>query len=107
MTRTLPSAQAAGFSESARPRPGHGEAGWHGAGHRRGAVAVRDRRLANDVAERPAEGAEAREADVEADVEDAAVRLAQQPHRALDAAALEVAMRCLAERRVEGADEVR
>jgi hypothetical protein len=40
-------------------------------------------------------------------VRDAAIALAQQEHRALDAAALQVAVRRLAERRAEGADEVR
>ena len=50
---------------------------------------------------------EAGEADVEADLGDAAVGLAQQEHRPLDPAALQVAVRRLAERRPEGADEVR
>ena len=72
-----------------------------------GAVAVRARRLADDRAERPAERAEAREADVEADLGDAALGLAQHEHRPLDAAALEVAVRRLAEGGAEGPDEVR
>ena len=46
--------------------------------------AIVRRRLADDVAERPAEGAQAGKADVEADVGDAAVGLAQQEHRALN-----------------------
>src|SRR5262249_13115562 len=63
--------------------------------------------LADDLAERAAERAEAEEADVEADLGDAALGLAQQEHRALDAAALQIAVRRLTERRLEGADEVR
>src|SRR3954470_20317169 len=93
------------FSETARSRPGHAEAG-RGRRHG-GAPAVLGGRFADDVAERPAERAEAREADVEADLGHAAVGLAEQEHRALDAAALEVAVRGLAERRPERADEVR
>src|SRR6202040_2152995 len=54
-----------------------------------------------------AEGTEAGETDVEADIGDAAVALAQQEHRALDPAPLEVAVRRLAEGRAEGPDEVR
>ena len=48
-----------------------------------------------------------READVEADVGDAAVGLAQEEHRALDAPPLEVAVRRLAEHGAEAAAEVR
>ena len=65
------------------------------------------RRLADDLAERAAEGAQAGEADVEADVGDAAVRLAQQEHGAFYPSPLEVPVRRLAEDRSEGADEVR
>jgi hypothetical protein len=64
------------------------------------------RRLADDVAKRPAEGAQAREADVEADVGHAGGRRPQQEHRPLHAPALQVPVRRLAERRAEGADEV-
>ena len=71
----------------------------------RGAVLLR--RLAHDVAEGAAEGAQAGEADGHADVGDRAVGRAQQRHRALDPAALQVAVRGLAERRPEGPDEVR
>jgi hypothetical protein len=56
---------------------------------------------------RPTERAEAAEPDIEADIGDAAVRRSQQEHRALDAAALQIAVRCLAERVAERADEVR
>src|SRR5262245_45873873 len=107
MAPTLAGARFAGFSETARSGPRHGEAGRDGAPYRRAAAAVGARRDADDVAEGPAEGAQTGEADVEADVGHAAIGLAQQPHRALDAAALEVAVGRLAERRPEGADEVR
>ena len=49
----LTGARPAGFSESARSRPGHGEAGRDGADHRRAAPAVGDGRHADDLAERP------------------------------------------------------
>ena len=65
------------------------------------------RRLADDRPERPTEGPEAAEADVEADVGDASVGLAQQEHGALDPTPLEVAVRRLAEDGAEGADEMR
>src|SRR3954451_5977615 len=93
------------FSETARSRPGHAEAGRRGR-HGRG-LAVLARRLADDDAERAAERAEAPEADVDGDLGHAAVGLAQQEHRALDAPALQVAMRRLPERGAERPDEVR
>jgi hypothetical protein len=68
--------------------------------------AVGRRRHAQDLAERPAERAEAREADVEADLRDAAVGLAQEERRALDPAALQVAVRRLAEDGAELAREM-
>src|SRR3954451_7661768 len=93
------------FSETARSRPGHAEAGRRGPDGR--APAVLAPRLADDGAGRAAECAEAGEADVEADLGDAAVRLAQEEHRALDAPALQIAVRRLAERDAKRADEVR
>src|SRR5436190_13574305 len=93
------------FSKTARSRPGHREAARRRLGA--GALAVLARRLPDDRPERPAERAEAREADVEGHVGHAPIGLAQQEHRALDAAALEVAVRRLAEGRAEGADEMR
>src|SRR5215831_18625313 len=63
-------------------------------------------RLADDGPERPAEGPQAREADVVANVGDAPLGLAQQEHRPLDPATLEVAVWRLAEAGVEAADEV-
>src|SRR5207253_2510932 len=72
-----------------------------------GAVAVLGRRATDDLPKRPAERAEAHEAHVEADISHAAVALAEHELRALDAPALQVAMRGLAERRPERADEVR
>src|SRR5690242_8575735 len=93
------------FSEiAAWSRPRHREARRYGDGLAAGAELAR--RLAHDLAERPAERAEAVEADVERDLGHAAVGLAQQEHRALDAAALQIAVRRLAEGRLEGADEV-
>src|SRR3954452_17348814 len=105
MTATLIHAPPVGFSKTARPRPRHREAVGHGLGV--DPRAVRGRRLADDGMEGAAEGPEAREADVKADVGHAAVGLAQQEHRALDPAALEIAVRRLAKGRAERADEVR
>src|SRR5919202_405311 len=93
------------FSKTARSRPGHREARWDG-GHTR-SIAVLRGRLPDDVPERAAERAQAAEADLEADVGDAPAGLAQQEHRALDPTALQIAMRRLAERGAEDADEVR
>src|SRR3712207_310032 len=105
MGATLVQVARRGFSETARSRVGHREA--RGDGPDRPAAAVARGRFADDVAERAAERPEAREADVEADVGDAAVGGPQQEHGALDAPALEVAVRRLAEGRAGGADEVR
>src|SRR5262245_55743123 len=90
------------FSETARSGPGHREA----RGHRGddGTLAVFGRSLADDVAKRARERAQAVEADVQADVGHAPLGLAQQEHGALDAAALQVAMRGLAEGVLEGSD---
>src|SRR5207247_4836812 len=70
-------------------------------------LAIARRRLADDLAERPAEGPQAHEADVEADVGDAAVGFAEEEHRALDPPPLQVSVRRLSEHRAEAADEVR
>ena len=64
-------------------------------------------RLADDLAERPAEGPEAGEADIEADVGDAAVGLAQEEHRALDSSPLQVPVGRLPEDGAEAAAEMR
>src|SRR5262249_57870426 len=64
------------------------------------------RRLADDGPERPTERPQAREADVVADVGDAPLGLAQQEHRALDTATLEIAMWRLTEAGSEAADEM-
>src|SRR3712207_5616494 len=61
--------------------------------------AVGGRRGADDLAEDPAERAEAVEADLQADLGDAQVRLAKEEHRPLHATALQVSMRRLAEGR--------
>src|SRR5215212_7690220 len=107
MGATLARWRRDGFSETARSRPRHRPARRHVLGARRGVLAVLARRAADDLAERAAERPQAGEADVEADLGDAAVGVAQQRHRALDAPALQIAVRRLAERLAEGADEVR
>src|SRR5687768_15863566 len=94
------------FSKTARSRPRLHEAGWNGA-EVGGAPPIGRRRIAHDRGEGAAEGPEAGEPDVEADLGDAAVGLAQEEHRALDATALQIAVRRLAEGRAEYADEVR
>src|SRR5262245_36720492 len=93
------------FSKTARASPRHHEAGRH----RRHLSLLPEagRRLADDLVERAAECAQAAEADVEADIGDAAIGRSQQEHRALDAPALQVAVRCLTEGVAEGANEVR
>src|SRR5690349_4062460 len=100
MAARLSPAAARVFSESARcrPVPGH----LHAARDVRPPIALRALpvfgwRLAEHVAESAAEGAQAGEAHVEADLGHRQVAVAQQRHRALDAAALEVAVRRLAE----------
>src|SRR5258708_1589618 len=111
MAATLDPGLAVRFSETAlsrRPRPGHRPAGRHAQGCSVAgeARAIARRRLAEDPAERAAEGAQAVESDLEADLGHGAVRLTQQLHRALHATALQVAVRALAERRPELAAEV-
>src|SRR3954452_5939556 len=88
------------------PRPGRRHLEAVGCDHRPVAFAVVRRRLADDLAERPAERPQAREADIETDVGDAPIRLAEQEHRPLDPAPLEVAVRRLAEHPPEAATEV-
>ena len=56
---------------------------------------------------RPAERPEAGEADIEADVGNAAIGFAQQEHRAFDSPPLQVVVRRLAEYGAKRADEVR
>src|SRR5260370_28897159 len=91
----LGSVRGPGFSKTARSHVGHREA----ARHRfdLGALAIFAGRDPDDVTKCAAEGAEAVEADIEADVSDAALGFAQLEHRAFDPPALEVAMRRLAE----------
>src|SRR4029450_13567253 len=99
MTATLTTSHRPRFSGTARSRPRPHEAVGDRDGDR--ALPVRAGRLAEDRTERPAERPEAREADVEADLTHAAIGLAQEESRALDAAALQVAVRRLGERRAE------
>src|SRR5215208_483491 len=106
MRAKLPDARTARFSETARSRPRAREAGRNRA-EVGGAATIGRRRLTDDRPERPAEGAEAREADVEADLAHLALGLAQEEHRPLDPPALEVAVRGLAEGGAEDPDEVR
>src|SRR5260370_27340423 len=100
----LGSVRGPGFSKTARPHVGHREA----ARHRfdLGALAIFAGRDPDDVTKCAAEGAEAVEADIEADVGDASFGLAQLEHRALDPPALEVAVRRLAEGRAKRPYEV-
>src|SRR4051795_9104951 len=104
MRATLTPATRSGFSETARSRPGHREAGRDG--RRVGAGAVGGRGLADDPAERAAERPEAHEADVEADLGDGAIGLPEQRHRPFDAAALQVPVRGLAEGGAKRPDEM-
>src|SRR5262245_65865771 len=76
MGPTLSAGRPAGFSESARSRPGHREAGRNGARRRCAVAAVGDRRLADDLPEGAAERPGAGEADVEAVAGHALVGLA-------------------------------
>src|SRR5687768_3355158 len=103
------------FSETAvlrvlpRPRPRHHDAGRHvpgstGAGPPR--LAIGRRRHADHAREGAAERPQAGEADVQADLRHRLLGLAQQRHRALEPAPLEVAVWCLAERLLERPDEV-
>src|SRR5918997_3389583 len=106
MRAKLLDARTARFSETARSRPRACEARRNGA-KVGGAAPIARRRLVDDRPERPAKGAEARKADVEADLAHLALGLAQEEHRPLNAPTLEVAMRGLAKGGAEGADEVR
>src|SRR3981081_4337579 len=105
MRAPLDARSPAGFSKTARSRPCHPEAGGDSVGV--GTAAVLRRGSADYLPECPAEGAEAHEAHVEADLSDAAIGFAQHEHRSLHAAALKVAVRCLAKRRAERAYDVR
>src|SRR4051794_24365796 len=95
MPATLGPHRSPRFSETARSRPRHLEADRDGVAPRAGAVGRR--RTADDGGEGAAEGPEAGEADLEADLGDAQRAVAQQRHGALDPAPLQVAMRRLAE----------
>src|SRR5437588_1673043 len=106
MAATLDRAGRARFSKAALSggsRPGHCEARRHEQPRARTfeAGAIRGRRLADDVAERAAEGAEALEADVEADLGHGVARLAQTLHGALHAPPLQITVRRLTERGAE------
>src|SRR5258708_354908 len=90
-----------------RPRSGVRHLDAVGHADRPMTAAVARRRLPDELPERPAEGPEAGEADVEADVGDAAVGLPQQEHRALYPPPLQVAVRRLAEHGAEATAEVR
>src|SRR2546430_9178286 len=92
------------FSKTAGSHPAHRVA--RGRENHVAASPIVGRGLAHDLAECAAEGAEAVEAHVEADVGDAPLGSAQQVHGPLHAPALQVAVRRLAERGSECADEV-
>src|SRR2546429_2567505 len=102
---TLDDVSCLGFSKSARSSPWHREAGRDG--DDRPALTIPGWWLADDVAKDPAEGAQAGEPPIQADVRHAPVGRAQQEHGALDPPALQVAVRRLAKGGAEGADEVR
>jgi hypothetical protein len=70
------------------------------------ALAVARWRLADDLPKGATERSQAHEADVEADVGDAPVGLAQQEHRSLDTPPLQVAVRGFPEDGAEAANEV-
>src|SRR5688572_23904643 len=71
------------------PRPHRGELDTMGRDDRPMAAAITGRRLADDLAEGPAECSQAREGDIEADVRDTPIALAQQEHGALHPPALQ------------------
>src|SRR4029077_1625965 len=104
MRSMLLAVRRARFSKTAGSGPGHREAG--GGVHHIAPRAVVGGVHADDVAKGAAEGPEAAESDVEADVGDVVARFAQEEHGALDPAALQVAVRRLAESRSERADKV-
>src|SRR3954463_3340316 len=108
MARTLAALRPAVFSIPARSRVRHDDAGGNGhepcGGGERGPVL--GRRHPVDAAERGGERADAREADVEADLRDAVVGCAKQCRRALEPPGQQVLVRRLAERPLERADEV-
>src|SRR5215210_5996151 len=82
------------ISKTARSGPGLREAGRHRA-KVGGVEAVPRGRLAHDLPEGPPEAAEAREADLQADLAHAELGLPEQEHRPLDPPALEIAVRGL------------
>src|SRR5712692_643473 len=100
----LGSVRSLRLSKTARSCPGHDKA--RGSLNSILASSVFGRRHADDIVKGPTESAKAREAGVEADVGHTSVGLAQHEHGALDTPALQVAMRCLAKRRLEGPDEM-
>src|SRR6202022_2668474 len=102
---TLDDVSRAVFSKTARSCPGHREAVWDR--FDRAALTIGGWRLADDCLKTAAERAQAVEANVEADVGHAAIGRPQQEHCPLAPAALEVAVRRLAERRAKRSDEMR
>src|SRR5437899_5928965 len=104
MDPMLGAVRGPGFSKTARSHVGHREACRHRL-HLR-ALPILARRHADDLSKSAAEGAQAREADVEADVSDGALGLGQLEHRPLDPPALKVSVRGLAERPAEGPYEM-
>src|SRR3989442_14902456 len=86
----------------AHPRPGEARR----RGHHVAVSPIVGRGLADDVAEGSAEGAQARETDIEADIGAVARRFPEQEHRSHDAPPLAVAEGRLAEARPEGGEGV-
>src|SRR5437763_12443272 len=102
---TLDDVSCFGFSKTARSGAWHREAGRNGDG--RVTLTVSGWWLADDVAKDPAEGAQAGEPHIQADVRHAPVGRAQQEHGSFDPPALQVPVRRLAKGGAEGAAEVR
>src|SRR5438445_9717293 len=88
MNPMLGAATRRGFSKTAGSHIGHREAARHS--FDLGAIAILARAHTDDFPKCTAEGPEAIEADIEADIGDASLGLAQLEHRALDPPALEV-----------------
>src|SRR3979490_978555 len=93
-----------GFSKTARSCPRHRKARWDG--DDRSAFPIAGWRLADDLTEDSAEGAQTAETHVQADVGHAPVGRSQQEHGPFDPPALKVPVRRLAKGRAKGSDEM-
>src|ERR1700730_5648792 len=100
---TLDDVSRAVFSKTARSCPGHREAVWDR--FDRAALTIGGWRLAEDFLKNAAERAQAVETKAEEEDGQPSIGRPQQEHCPLDPAALEVAVRRLAERRAKRSDE--